>query len=485
MAPTTLSDIGQAADFCASFISNLQFIFQYCAKDVQDELYKQDMETLLDLHKMLTESVQKEFSELNSKRPINRQSKTKAVSDIFSLGYSLVNKSPAKELDKIFIHNAAAGDAADQTQQTIDTDEFAELLLTVASMRQELSTLQDTVVTLSTDNTKLKELVQQLQGSSNAQTATPGNMDVPNALTSGLANQQPQAESEGTPTPVTSPADQDGVQDDVVPSQSTSSSTSDSEGEYVQQPRHRKKRHRRAENQKDTDAAQDGKGRRPLMSAAPAPTNTTPLYIGGVHPSHSVADVERHLCTLGLNIKATIRCLRDKQDWKSFVADIPSSMTSAITDKNLWPKGIRVRPFHEIKTQNQRPGVTGLRSAGGPQSRRPAQNHQHSNRRQSRPAQQSRRASPRGRVVQQQNFPQNGQGGHSVHTVPTNNMSQHGAGYTTQFPIPYATIAAAHEPQHSQWYLPPGGLHQHLPATYIPSVRTHMPGTNQYTPLWW
>ena len=105
--------------------------------------------------------IQADFPEYSNKKPINLQSKSRAVSDIYVMGYSLVNDSPARELDKIFIHGVLNESQADNTQ--VDQDDFAELLISVADMRCELSEMQEAVNELMKDNEELKATVDALQ----------------------------------------------------------------------------------------------------------------------------------------------------------------------------------------------------------------------------------------------------------------------------------------------------------------------------------
>ena len=97
----------------------------------------------------------------SNKKPINRQSKSRAVLDIYVMGYSLVNDSPARELDKIFIHGVLNDSQADNTQ--VDRDDFGELLISLADMRRELSEMQEAVNELTKDNEELKATVDALQ----------------------------------------------------------------------------------------------------------------------------------------------------------------------------------------------------------------------------------------------------------------------------------------------------------------------------------
>ena len=86
------------------------------------------------------------------------------------MGYSLVNDSPARELDEIFIHGVLNDSHADNTQ--VDWDDFTELLISVADMRRELSEMQEAVNELTKDNEELKAtedaLQQQLSPTANA-----------------------------------------------------------------------------------------------------------------------------------------------------------------------------------------------------------------------------------------------------------------------------------------------------------------------------
>ena len=137
MAPHTLSDISDAQDFTSTYIAELAFIYQYGAQDIQNECLKQDMTVLSCLHKALVDSIYNAFPAFKDKRPINRQVKGKAVTDIFHMGYSLVNKSASKELEKMF-GNKQCDTTADSNDVSLITDpsqEMAELILAVSNMR--------------------------------------------------------------------------------------------------------------------------------------------------------------------------------------------------------------------------------------------------------------------------------------------------------------------------------------------------------------
>ena len=91
------------------------------------------------------------FTQYKGRKPVNRQVKHTMLHDIGILGYSLANKSPLKELERIVhspsessevISHQTTGDSA--AQQTSLTD----ILATVASLSRSLTKLEDEVASI-------------------------------------------------------------------------------------------------------------------------------------------------------------------------------------------------------------------------------------------------------------------------------------------------------------------------------------------------
>jgi hypothetical protein len=97
-----LADLIGAKDkpnFTDAFVTSLGNIFQYAQNDVS----KLEQATLVELRNKLSLACVELLPQVTSTtRLINRQSKHKLVDDVFQMGYSIVNKAPAKELDKIY-----------------------------------------------------------------------------------------------------------------------------------------------------------------------------------------------------------------------------------------------------------------------------------------------------------------------------------------------------------------------------------------------
>ena len=132
------------------FLESMDTIFSYNIGDIQGSLCDFSKESLGKLHKSLCEKVVAAFPQFKDRRPINRQVKKTLIHDITVLGYSLMNKSPLKDVDKIFHQTGPAsssftdGDDTDTSQ----TSEIAELVLVVASLNSRLSKLEVEVTEL-------------------------------------------------------------------------------------------------------------------------------------------------------------------------------------------------------------------------------------------------------------------------------------------------------------------------------------------------
>ena len=115
------------------------------------------MKVLTVLRKALCAKVRTDFSQYKDRRAINRrQVEHTIVPDIFNLGYSLVNKSPSNERDKIFVNkdeSLAADTDSDMTAPSVP--EYQELLQVVADLTQRLTYLEGKVKTFQREGCKL------------------------------------------------------------------------------------------------------------------------------------------------------------------------------------------------------------------------------------------------------------------------------------------------------------------------------------------
>ena len=423
---STIDELNSVENFCESYSASLDIIHQYGMSDIQDTLEKQDMSKLMILHKMLAEHVQQEFPEYKDKRVINRQVKSKAVTDIITMGLSVVNKLPTKDLDSVFVHKKAQDvtSSPDYTLHTLDTTEFSQLLISVANMKRDLDMMKDTVEKLKEENKSLSEQIK------SSYCNCPSNCSQPSAplaatspSSSPLADTAPSTASLAatalssaplvattpssapltTTTPPSAPlaattpssallaattplgvslvatapgsAPPVAMVPSIAPlaatalsstaptsnrgrprlqrtntSSSSSYSSSDSEDDFVMQRWQRK--------------AEAQRTRQSQVAAAPTlhtrnrnfNRNTTVaesiIYIGKVSASTSIKDIKKHIKNIGVTDNVFVKCVRDKQDWKSFSVATDASSAATILSRNAWPSGIIVQPFRGKKTAN-------------------------------------------------------------------------------------------------------------------------------------
>jgi len=152
-------------DLMEAYTSSLQVIHQYNSADIQEVLLKLSMDTLANIHKRLCEMTVEMFPALKEKRAINRQVKKTIVPDIFNLGYSLSNKAPTRELEKIFVTRDStetttnvtpANPNADMAPVSTNVADPHDLLKIVITLRDRITALEKAQAKLDAENKSLK-----------------------------------------------------------------------------------------------------------------------------------------------------------------------------------------------------------------------------------------------------------------------------------------------------------------------------------------
>ena len=91
------------------------------------------------------------FTQLRGRRVKNRIMKTTVVPDIYSIGLSIVNKKPVKDLEKVFVDDSVTS-GADTT--LVDGDQsdsrLADILSVISDLQLKVTTLQNENKTLFT-----------------------------------------------------------------------------------------------------------------------------------------------------------------------------------------------------------------------------------------------------------------------------------------------------------------------------------------------
>ena len=139
-------------DLAKVFCENMALIYQYSANDIQQVLAKQDMDALDPMRKALVDLACEAFPQLSERRPINRQIKHEILPDIFLLGYSIINKLVAKDLEKMF---APVSEKA-TTSAECPQDGTQDIIVVLTKLSERVSSLEKEVAAMKKENEKLK-----------------------------------------------------------------------------------------------------------------------------------------------------------------------------------------------------------------------------------------------------------------------------------------------------------------------------------------
>jgi len=356
---------GKKDTFCAHFSQNIDSIFQYAFKDIQQALAAIEMSLLQALHKCLCDQVQIKFPQYKDMRPVNRQVKHTILPDIYHLGISLTNGSTPKDLEKIFLSRAAGA---------LNQEETQELLQAVALLTNKVSVLEKSVCDLSSANEALKCSINDLHSKS-----------IPCqqcSLTKNSTNESA-----------------------LHTSDSESDSSSPTEDEEKEDPFHfqnhfkwklsKRERKQRRSAQKASQSVPDvttssssslnhispdrtfadvastapktpvsaptvrgGSQSQSLQAAANSTVAMADIYIGGVDSQHSTQDIKKHIHSLGVLGTSHIKILSTRGQWRSFHALVPKEHANITLDASKWPKGIKLRPFRAQREQGIRAAPT-------------------------------------------------------------------------------------------------------------------------------
>jgi len=362
-----------------AFIASMDSIFAYSLGDIQASLNKFSKECLAKLHKSLSEKVSKAFTQFKNRKPINRQVKHTLINDISVMGYSLVNTSPLKDVEKIFHHlNPTTSEGTDVT--TIQPAEVAELITSVATLSCKLVQLEKEVKELRNllhATTVDKTAAAHLPSSSESDENEDHDDEIEDMLgfqhqrkqrkkarrhqrrllaRAKTASQQPVNSGDPpaiTPTiPVSQPAPT------ATPPSQPNARPSDANTSPVVA----------AELTSPVEAARSPS---PVEAARPV-SPMSAVYIGGVKHTNSTDDIRRHLSNIGVSQCGKLDVLSDNPDWKSFKIEILKGDVDKVCNLDAWPPGIKARPFHarqHFARHNQNRQAPGPRSSAGTHQR--------------------------------------------------------------------------------------------------------------------
>lgn len=324
----------QSADtgtFTEFFLDSMEDIFRFGMKDVNQALMSVDIDQLIELHKRLCGKMKEFFPQLKDSRTVNRQMKHTLSPDIFIMGMSLVNGCIAKDVDKIFTPCPSPAGSSTITA----ADEFRELILTVTTLTQRINALEKEVRDLKQTNAALVDQ----GGTSNAPPPSPGASPL---SPSTLPPPPPDTADPAVETTRDGAADTDNITlhgtppvGPEVPNPIIGTAGSDNNSLQIpllEGPSQAPSDHRESV----------------LLSAAAAThakTTSKTLYVGNVHEKHSDDDIKAFFVLKGLPEPTQIRLLRHNRGQRSFKVLISPQGFAKALEPNLWPSGIRVRPF--------------------------------------------------------------------------------------------------------------------------------------------
>ena len=372
---------------CDFFTKNLDNIFRYSVKDIQQELNKVDMPFLTSLHKAMCEQAQTKFTQYKDQQPVNRQMKKTVIPDIYHLGFGIINGTTSKEMDKIFVSKTAGSP---------NTEELHELLHSIAVLTRRVNALEITVSDLSSANEALKcslsDLLSQtnskIENSQAAEVATTRTDTItPDLNSSSSSSEESESETQmmaEDQEPFTLPrrsvrkarrkaqraaqqqtsnhpvaADPPCLQPSTTSNQASSPTPSGKTYAKVVS----------ASSTKCADSGSSSTLENATLRAAPTTTQaSSTIYIGGVDAQHTTHDIVRHLRSIGMSGHIQTKVLSTKGDWRSFQVSVPKEQASIALDSSKWPCGLKVRPFHAQAS-------TGIRAAPSSWRHQPRRHH--------------------------------------------------------------------------------------------------------------
>jgi hypothetical protein len=369
-------------DFTETFIVNLQVWFRYSLDDVQESLQALSMDLLSPLHKALGEKAVTMFPQFKDFRTRNRQVIRTVTPDIVTLGYSIVNEQPMKDLEKLSV---SCGSGSTEQAPTNNNDEISNLLEIVTSISQKMLQMETDISRLKNENSQLRLSFSLLQLSVSKGAPVP--QIVPEvASTSAVSNiVTPVSSESGTALDVSNPdlsshdpstetADLNQVSvngDDTI--SDTSSIYSDCGEKGFEFQRSYKKKLSQLEKRlskmcttleakmkpslAQSTADKKSRSAEDTVPMSEASSTKSTIYLGGVDPRHSERDVEQYVESLvGMGNDIQVMRLAAKPESSSYKVTLASSFASTVLDPRNWSNTIRVRPFHSRKqstTQHQ------------------------------------------------------------------------------------------------------------------------------------
>ena len=151
------------------FWDNRVLIFANTKSDIEDALLKRNsLDTLQSLRDMLINIAKNMFTLYSDRTPISRRAKNTVITDIYNLGYSIINENATYDLDSAFQKNAAS---SVDTDKVIDLSRIitmvTEMQASISSNAKEIKSLKNECKTLKNDNKVLADEIKILRAGNN------------------------------------------------------------------------------------------------------------------------------------------------------------------------------------------------------------------------------------------------------------------------------------------------------------------------------
>lgn len=344
------------------FLDGMDKIYRFGEKDIADGLNALDTDCLASLRSSLAVRSLNLFAQLQGKRVIGRQSgsKSKVVTDIYIMGWSLTNETPHADLGKLF--------KKDSSTKT-DNSEGAEnnitaLLKALAELRGRIEKQEQQSLEIA----KLQERLAILEQGSTA-----------SGKESAPGTSKPVADNAPHPDQIAPSTAADAVEDGAVYSDSEDpQSDSDSDGNdesdseeeedgaaaaaaaaSVQKPPvlvPNLPSHCQCGQQKTTKPKPKSSQAQVLPKTFPAlkgADEERSVYVGNVHWDCDNKMIKEYLGEMGV-VPRNIQQISASDSKRSFKINVSVTDYDVTVEKGNWPDTLSVRPF---RPQNNKQGV--------------------------------------------------------------------------------------------------------------------------------
>ena len=373
---STVSD----GDFSTVFTDNLERIFQYNKNSVVDILKSRDTAVLDPLRLSLAHKLQIDFPGLTNKVLHNRKVPNTSASDIYLIGYSIVNNALSLEVEKVFVEKSPNLTVVSQQDTTVENEltTLPQMAICITALKKIITKLQEDLQVMNSKYEGLRDSMAKME--------TDRKQATQRSNTNHEARDSAGNSSDATSTQAGNDAaimktDDTGSKHNPISilvsseheSSSHSSGTELSDDEYQVQKQEKKrlkkkKKNRQGHSDPDLLAAfpQNSEGGIPTAKDNNVVrSDAKDIYLGKVHVDSTIRSVCAHLRKHNIILEpSSVKQLSHTKDSKSFRISIPEVHQQKVLakDDSLWPKGVKVRPFYPRKENRSSSRTSELRS---------------------------------------------------------------------------------------------------------------------------